>query len=127
MSEDVQLWLDDPAQNHGWMLRCESEEQNFTARRFGSRELEDPSTSPTLTIDFQPPPSFSSITASNGSVALSMTLEAGHSYQIEYKELLPATNAWNVLTNFGTILETTNLTVFDAVSGTQRFYRISRD
>jgi hypothetical protein len=125
--EDVQLWLDAPSQNHGWMLKCEGEEQNFTARRFGSRELEDPSTSPTLTIDFQPPPSFSSITPSNGAVALALTLEAGHSYRLEYRELLPATNGWNVLTNFGAVNETTNLTVFDAISGSQRFYRISRD
>jgi hypothetical protein len=125
--EDVQFWLDNPAQNFGWILRCEDEGQNFTARRFGSRELEDPGTSPRLNVDFQPPPSFSSVEATNGTVALALTLEAGFSYRVEYRDLLPATNAWNVLTNFGAISETTNVIVIDSAAGAQRFYRIGRD
>lgn len=39
--EDVQLWVDNPSANHGWMLKALSEEENFTARRFATRESGD--------------------------------------------------------------------------------------
>ncbi len=50
MVGDLQSWLDHPESNFGWMLLSQSEDQNFTARRFGSRE--DPFNAPQLTIDF---------------------------------------------------------------------------
>jgi hypothetical protein len=52
--EDVQLWLDQPGQNFGWMLLSQSEDEIFSARRFGSRE--DPFRAPQLMIDFTPVP-----------------------------------------------------------------------
>jgi hypothetical protein len=52
--DDVQLWLDQPGQNFGWMLLTQSENENFSARRFGSRE--DPLQAPRLMIDFTPVP-----------------------------------------------------------------------
>lgn len=51
---DVQLWLDQPAQNFGWMLLTQSENEIFSARRFASRE--DPFRAPQLLIDFTPVP-----------------------------------------------------------------------
>jgi len=51
---DVQLWLDQPDQNFGWMLRTQSEEEIFSARRFASRE--DPFRAPQLLIEFTPVP-----------------------------------------------------------------------
>jgi hypothetical protein len=51
MVADVQLWLNHPDQNNGWMLLTESEANNFTARRFASRE--DAVRAPFLTIDYQ--------------------------------------------------------------------------
>jgi hypothetical protein len=47
---DVQTWLDQPASNFGWMLKAESEDLPFTARRFGSRE--NPDASPQLFIEY---------------------------------------------------------------------------
>jgi hypothetical protein len=48
---DVQYWLDNPQSNFGWMLKTESEELPFTARRFASRE--DPNGGgPVLRIDY---------------------------------------------------------------------------
>ena len=126
-NEDVQLWLDSPQLNFGWMIKCEAEEVNFTARRFGSREFGDPNTSPRLDIIFQAPPKFSSIEQTNGAVALSMTLEGGFSYRVESRASLAVTNEWSLLADFGAINQTTNVTVLDAVAGTQRFYRIGRD
>ena len=51
---DLQSWLDHPESNFGWMLLSQSEDQNFTARRFASRE--DPFSPPQLAIDFTPVP-----------------------------------------------------------------------
>jgi hypothetical protein len=50
LTADVQGWLDNPASNFGWMLVCQDESQNFTARRFGSRE--DPGAAPQLLVQF---------------------------------------------------------------------------
>jgi hypothetical protein len=124
---DVQFWLDTPESNFGWMLKCESEEQNFTARRFGSRELGDPSTSPRLDIEFQPPPQFSSIGRTNSTVTLSFAVEAGFSYYVEFRNSLPSTNTWLVLTNLGMTSQAAEVNVFDSMAGTQRFYRIRRN
>ena len=52
--DDVQLWLDQPGQNFGWMLLSQAENEVFSARRFGSRE--DPFLAPRLMIDFTPVP-----------------------------------------------------------------------
>jgi hypothetical protein len=52
--DDVQLWLDQPGQNFGWMLLSQAENEVFSARRFGSRE--DPFRAPRLMIDFTPVP-----------------------------------------------------------------------
>jgi hypothetical protein len=60
MVSDVQYWLDHPEANFGWMLKQESEELTFTARRFASRE--NPSGGPLLIIDFTPVPEPGTIT-----------------------------------------------------------------
>ena len=38
---DVQYWLDNPGQNHGWMLKLADESVDFTSRRFGASEGPD--------------------------------------------------------------------------------------
>ena len=48
---DVQYWLAHPDANFGWMLKAENEDDNFTARRFASRE--DPNDfGPVLQVDY---------------------------------------------------------------------------
>jgi hypothetical protein len=54
LTADVQLWLDHPDANNGWMLMPESEVIRKTARSFLSSE--DPSGGPQLVIDFTPVP-----------------------------------------------------------------------
>jgi hypothetical protein len=52
MIADVQSWLDNPGTNYGWMLKTQSEDLPFTARRFASRE--DPNgAGPLLFIEYQ--------------------------------------------------------------------------
>lgn len=51
---DVEAWLDDPAANHGWLLRGD-ETAASTAKRFESREAADPDVRPTLVVEFGRP------------------------------------------------------------------------
>jgi hypothetical protein len=124
---DIQLWLDNPKANFGWMLKTEDETSRFTARRFGSRELEDPSASPQLTIDFLLPLRFSSIQVSSNRVTLTFPADAGYSYQVETRNALGGTNTWMLLTNYGLALTSGPRTATDVLNGTQRFYRVRRD
>jgi hypothetical protein len=55
MVADVQSWLDDPEGNYGWLLKG-NEEDRATARRFGSRESENPEARPRLTVEYILPP-----------------------------------------------------------------------
>jgi hypothetical protein len=123
---DVQLWLDHPESNFGWMLKTEEELSRFTARRFGSRELEDPFESPQLEITYLPPV-HTQITKTNNSVLLSFNADVGHFYQVEARVALLATNSWTVLTNFGLVFTTGTLTATDSITNAQRFYRVRRD
>jgi hypothetical protein len=56
LMSDVQLWLDDPGSNFGWMLLSDGQGNGGTARRFGTRESTDPLERPLLTIDFSAVP-----------------------------------------------------------------------
>lgn len=49
---DVQHWLDDPAQNFGWILLGDELAQR-TARRFNSRSNESEESRPTLRLDYE--------------------------------------------------------------------------
>ncbi len=51
---DAQVWLDNPSANFGWMLISQSEQLDFTARRFGSGE--DPVNAPYLLLNYLPLP-----------------------------------------------------------------------
>jgi hypothetical protein len=124
---DVQLWLDNPQANFGWMLKTEDETSRFTARRFGSRELADPSASPQLTIDFLPPLRISSIQTASNQITLTFSADAGYSYRVEARDALAETNSWIVLTNYGLVLISEPRTATDLLNGAQRFYRVRRN
>lgn len=54
---DVQLWLDSPAQNHGWLIKNdEPDALQGRAKRFDSRESPTPQFRPRLRIEFSMPP-----------------------------------------------------------------------
>ena len=54
LASDVQAWLDQPATNFGWMLKSATELAGTTVA-LASREANDPSHVPTLTIEYVPP------------------------------------------------------------------------
>lgn len=53
--QDVQLWLDQPAQNFGWLL-LGNESALKTVKKFDSRDTDVPAYAPVLTVSFVPPP-----------------------------------------------------------------------
>lgn len=127
MVADVQLWLDQPAQNFGWLLKTEEEDVNFTARRFGSRELEDPFESPQLIITYLPPLLITNVHVASNRLSLTIDTVFGYSYRMETSATADATNAWTTLTNFGLILSPGPRTATDALTNAARFYRARRN
>lgn len=56
MAVDVQAWLDAPATNFGWLVKCEEPSTNTkTTKRFDSRSHPTPQNRPQLTITFNAP------------------------------------------------------------------------
>jgi hypothetical protein len=121
MMADVQTWLDKPEDNFGWMLLTDSETNNFTARRFASRE--DAFKAPVLAVDYFGPPRIERIVLNGESVNLHFVAEAGRAYAVEYCNFLEGTD-WLTLTNISPQPATTNLVVPDDVSAGQRYYRL---
>jgi hypothetical protein len=117
---DAQLWLDQPATNFGWLLLCDTESANFTARRFGTRE--DSVNTPLLTIDYTPFRIQNAAVISN-QFQFSFTALAGRTTTVQFNDSLATTN-WQTLANFPTPPADTNLTVSDPLSATNRFYRL---
>ena len=119
---DVQAWVDDPAQNFGWMLVCKSEEVNFTARRFASRE--EAGREPHLDIEYVPPLRIDLITVTNRQLNLSFAAQANQTYAVEFRLSLSPSNNWSILTNFPAQPTATNLVASDPITDGQRFYRL---
>ncbi len=118
---DVQYWLDNPDQNFGWMVKTDDESVISSARRFGSRE--DPSNLPLLDVSFIPATHIDSPSIANNQMTFSFVAFAQQNYAVEYSDAL-ATN-WTVLTNIPPQPAQTNIVVTDALSATQRFYRVT--
>ncbi|MFM2082798.1 MAG: hypothetical protein RL380_1489, partial [Verrucomicrobiota bacterium] len=119
---DVQLWLDQPATNFGWIFVVSNEQDLYTARRFGSRE--DSLNTPLLTVDYTPAPLLTNAIITSNQFQFQFDAEAGRSYAVETRASFAATNAWTPLTNFPAAPADTNRMVRDSISQTQRFYRL---
>ena len=121
MIDDVQLWLDHPQTNFGWLLKSTDETVNWTACRFGSRE--DPQNAPLLNIEYEPA-RIDRAQLSGNSMTLSFTAQAEQDYVVEFRDLLSTLNAWSTLTNFAAQPAATNWIVSDPITEQQRFYRL---
>lgn len=126
MVSDVQGWLDDPTTNFGWLLKTEAETDRFTARGFGSRELEDPNTSVQLIIDYAPAPQLTSLLVSNR-IHLTFPVAPGGTYRVESRDSLSQTNAWSTFTNLGYQFFYNTVSVSDSLTRPRRFYRVRVD
>ena len=118
---DAQAWLDDPTTDFGWMIICESEEINFTARRFASRE--DTGRAPHLEIEYVPP-KIEFPAATNGQFNFSFAVQSNQTYVVEFRPSLSPLDNWATLTNFAAQPASTNLIVSDPITDGQRFYRL---
>jgi hypothetical protein len=118
--QDVQFWLDNPDQNFGYMLMTRDEGQISSARRFGAHE--DPDNSPTLSVTFIPATHIDSPNISGNQMTFSFVAFANQPYIVQYSDAVGGN--WNTLTNVPVQDSKTNITVSDAITNTQRFYRV---
>ena len=121
---DVQLWLDQPGSNHGWLWLSQSEERAKTARAFGSRE--DAGQAPELEIEFSPGElRIDRVGRSGDTLELQFAARAGHGYAVEWTPQLPAAG-WTPLTNFPPAIADRTVTATDPITERSRFYRLRR-
>jgi len=120
---DVTDWLRHPTNNFGWMLLCDSEFLNFTARRFSTRE-DTVNSPPFLEVQYLVPPRFDSTQKTAGQCELRFLAYAGQGYAVEYRDAL-TTGAWLSLSVIPPVLQNTNLLVVDTNPAPQRFYRLN--
>ena len=119
---DVTAWIRQPTANFGWMLLCNEESANFTARRFSTREdtLNAP---PFLVVEYLVPPQFESIQRASNQCNLSFVARAGQSYGVQYRDSFTA-GEWQTLTTISPPSQDTNILFVDITSAPQRFYRL---
>ncbi len=130
MVADVQNWVSNPANNFGWILVCESEDNERTKRFFASSEYTTnsiPTNRPTLDVQFTLP--FPSLTLTllpqtDGQFQFQFNAESSRNYAAEYCSDLTATN-WVVLTNIPALQSPANVIVSDVLATvSNRFYRV---
>lgn len=95
---DVQSWIAHPEENHGWLLKSESESSARSARHFGPSESANP---PQLLIDYTIPPIapvLKDISTANGTLRFEIDGAAGWIYRIEYRPFLEK-SGWATFTN----------------------------
>lgn len=119
---DVQAWVDQPSGNFGWMLACLSEDNAFTARRFGSRE--DSLHPPLLRIEFVPPPSLISPALSGENFTFQLVSRPREGGSVEFKNDFADGGAWTTLTNLPPTPAETHYTIADPITNAHRFYRL---
>jgi hypothetical protein len=120
MTTDVQLWLDQPERNFGWMLKSRNESDNFSARRFASRE--DEFLSPLLVVDYSMV-HFKRIARSGDQIILVIGAAAGQSFSVEYCDGLSG-DLWVGLTNVPAQAEATVVHLDEPIVCNSRFYRL---
>ncbi|MEO5803628.1 MAG: DNRLRE domain-containing protein [Verrucomicrobiota bacterium] len=122
LAADVQLWLDNPGTNFGWLLKSRDETTISTARRFGSRE--DPNQTPILSVTFVAPPVLEQPQICGNQFQFRFLADTGQSYVVEFCNSFSPTNSWTTLTNISPPNASTNILVSDAISSSNRFYRV---
>lgn len=130
--DDVQVWINKPVSNHGWMMRCADELPRFTARRFGTRE--DANNAPVLELKYLVPPLLHISRTNNSQVAIRFTAWAGHSYSVFYRNSLK-TGSWLSHSSIPSSSTNREIVILEATAAgqrnsryrfyNQRYYRVS--
>ena len=119
---DVTGWVRQPSANFGWMLLCNEESANFSARRFSTRE-DTVNAPPFLELQYLVPPRFGSIQKTGGQCNVSFVGRAGQSYRVQYRDSL-TTGEWQSLATISPLPEDTNILLVDLTPAPRRFYRL---
>lgn len=123
MIADVQLWVNNPGTNYGWIMIATGEVTG-TGKQLGSRESDSP---PSLTIDYTlsapaTPPTLFDMAAAENIFRFSFNAESNRTYSIDVCDALTNSH-WNLLTNIPALPTNGILTVTNAISSATRFYR----
>ena len=121
---DVQGWANNSNNNFGWILISELEGVGSTEVKFGSRE--DTTNAPVLTIQYTlpaTPPTLVILAPTNGIFRFAFNTESNHGYIVEHAGALPTSN-WNVLLVLDSATFSSNATVTDPLTSSNRFYRV---
>jgi hypothetical protein len=120
---DVSAWVRNPAANFGWMLLCNDEFSNFTARRFGARE-DTVNAPPQLELQYLVPPQIDSLQRLGGQFNFSFLARAGQNYTVQVRNSLAGGN-WQTLAQVPAFPQDTRILFVDAATTPQRFYRLN--
>ena len=124
---DVQDWINNPANNFGWILICEDEELDKSVRKFASKESDIVTNIPSLEVQFtlsSPPIILALLPATNAVFQFQFNAESNTSYTVLYAADLVTTN-WTSLTNIAPLSAASTILVSDPLfMDTNRFYRV---
>ena len=123
MIADVTRWITNGAENHGWLVKTEPEENAFTARRFGSSEGSSP---PRLIVNYTavaPRPVINSAALNGGQLCVGFNATAGKSYVLERRAAVDS-GGWTEVATLPPPAANGPATLCDPLGTGNGFYRI---
>lgn len=120
MVGDVDFWVKHPASNFGWMLLCNDEASNFTARRFGTRE--DVNHQPLLEIHYLIPAQLTISKTNSNPAVIRFTAVSNQTYDVESRTSL-GNSSWTPLAHVVSTPTNHAVSVTDTNSTNRRFFR----
>ena len=130
MVADIVHWVNQPAENHGWIIKAGDENVGFTGKRVGSGG--SGLNAPQLTIDYTNSvvipmqPRVVAVRHNRSLVRLQFLAEASFTYTVEFRNSVEE-GEWAELTNVTAKLADFDAFAFDSLEASpQRFYRLSR-
>jgi hypothetical protein len=122
---DVQLWVDNPESNAGWLLRSNTEAP-FTARHFGTREVAARAASLTVGFELVPalePVTIRAVSIQDSTLTFAFEAQAGVGYKVEFRDDLMGGD-WSTVTNIPSPTTAGMLNVNHVIQGSSGFYRV---
>jgi hypothetical protein len=126
LASDVQLWLQHPNTNFGWIVFALGEPSD-TGKLVASRE--DPNNAPTLSVDYSlssfsaaAPPTIFGMSLVGNQIRFSFNAESNRTYAVEFRNSL-LDGDWSVLTNIAAQPVEATINITNTISSPQRFYR----
>jgi len=128
MVADLQLWLDDPGTNFGWILHVAGG-QPGSGRKLASRE--DTVFKPVLTVEYTvsgtpdpaTPPTILGTSLESDAIRFSFNAESNRTYAVEFRDSLTTSN-WSVLTNIPAQPADATVHITNSVSADERYFRV---